>query len=267
MKKQAMKIIDIIETYEDQIILNTVLSLAKKEKINSICDYGCGDGRILRSIKKQVSEGKTLTGIDIWSNPESEKEKPLDEGINYIDGLSDGFDDFVEKKLFDLVLSTFTLHHFRLPVKEISRMCSLLKPGGYLVMIDMFRDYTDMNKVADNVFFYTSQMMMMAIKGKFHRAPYTLPETSDLLSNQNLEIISQDIVKIGLTSTEVEQFENEIVEMRSSRLKQIREEDEEKGAHSAILDSYEHISYMTESLFDKYGTSPDDLLVTIAQKY
>ena len=48
-----MKILDILEEKEDQAIIKYLISMVDKQNINSICDYGCGNGRILKKNKKK----------------------------------------------------------------------------------------------------------------------------------------------------------------------------------------------------------------------
>ncbi len=55
-----------------------------------------------------------------------------------------------------------------MPIKELKRIERLVAPEGYLILIDMFRDFTDMEKIADNVHFFNSKMMMMALRGDYH---------------------------------------------------------------------------------------------------
>ena len=47
-----MEIFDILEEKEDQAIIKCLMSTVDKQNINSICDYGCCNGRILKKIKK-----------------------------------------------------------------------------------------------------------------------------------------------------------------------------------------------------------------------
>ena len=77
-----------------------------------------------------------------------------EEYINFIDNGIPEIEEFIENNHYGIVFSSFALHHFRLPVKELKRIERLVAPEGYLILIDIFRDYTDVEKIADNVFFF-----------------------------------------------------------------------------------------------------------------
>jgi len=153
-----MEILDILEQKEDRAIIKYLMSTVDKQNINSICDYGCGDGRILKKLKKKLPSGIKYTGIDFWSNEYSKNIMPENEkSINFINNESPEINEFIENNHYDLVFSSFALHHFRLPVKELKRIECLVAQEGYLILIDMFRDFTDVEKIADNVFFLTAR--------------------------------------------------------------------------------------------------------------
>lgn len=81
-----MEILDILEEKEDQAIIKYLISMVDKQNIHSICDYGCGDGRILKKIKKRLLSGINYTGIDFWLHEHCESIMPENEEyINFID--------------------------------------------------------------------------------------------------------------------------------------------------------------------------------------
>ncbi|MDY6790412.1 MAG: class I SAM-dependent methyltransferase [Thermodesulfobacteriota bacterium] len=262
-----MEILDILEEKEDRAIINCLMAAVDKPNIRSICDYGCGDGRVLKKIKKRLPSGIRYTGIDFWSNEYSNHTIPEDEeSINFIDNGSPEIDEFLENNHYDLVFSSFALHHFRLPVKELKRMERLVAPEGVLVLIDMFRDYTDIEKIADNVNFFNSKMMMMALRGDYHRIPYTREETCDLLLALDMEITDQKVVAVDITEKELAEFKRLAPEWYKKKAEKEYQDDVSKNRHPAFLDAFRKVQQFTMDLIDRYGTTPDSLLVTTAKK-
>lgn len=96
-------------------------------KVKSMIDLGCGDGRLIHSIKKEFPKIK-ITGIDI--------------SLRRIKGLKERFpkDNFYVgdvcntklKKKFDFVHSSQVLEHVSSDVKMVEEMEKLLKEEGIL---------------------------------------------------------------------------------------------------------------------------------------
>jgi 2-polyprenyl-3-methyl-5-hydroxy-6-metoxy-1,4-benzoquinol methylase len=98
-----------------------------------VLEIGCGAGRLTRAIS---GRGATVTGID--ASPEMirlARNRTRDSaGVEFVCG------DFsvlsMEPGTYDCVVSVATLHH--LPTEQaLSRMKSLLRPGGMLVIHDI----------------------------------------------------------------------------------------------------------------------------------
>ena len=262
-----MKILDILEEREDEAIINCLMSTVDQHNINSICDYGCGDGRILKKIKKKLPLKIRYTGIDFWSNEYSKHKKPEnEESINFIDNGSPEIDEFIEYNQFGLVFSSFALHHFRFPINELKRIERLVAPEGNLILIDMFRDFTDMEKIADNVHFFNSKMMMMALRGDYHRIPYTKEETCDLLLALDMKIIDQKVVEVEITEKELTEFRTSVPEWYKIKAEKEYQDDVSQSRHPALMDVFKSVQRFTADLINKYGTTPDNLLVTTAKK-
>ena len=75
--------------------------------VQTILDYGCGYEPVLKTLLTR--QGYTVSGYDPYFFPDTD--------------LSNAF---------DLVLSTETFEHFKEPGKEVSRLATLISPGGCL---------------------------------------------------------------------------------------------------------------------------------------
>jgi ubiquinone/menaquinone biosynthesis C-methylase UbiE len=261
-----MEIFEKLEEKEDQLILAFLATILDKNNIRSICDYGCGGGRIIKLLKDKYPNTIKFTGIDFWSSEFSNKEMPEnEEQINFIDNGSLNIGKFIEANCFDIVFSSYALHHFRLPIKELKRMESLISPNGFLILFDIYKDYTDEKTVADNVFFCHSQMMM-AMRGSYHRIPYTKDEISDLLLALDMKFTEQRILELKLTDKELEQYADAVpVWMKEVAEKKLKE-DELKNVHPDIINVFKYSRKFTAELMKRHGSKPDNLLVTAAKK-
>jgi trans-aconitate methyltransferase len=101
----------------------------------NVLDVGCGDGGLARRLSDRF--GVTVTGIDldhamitraqaITSNP----------SIQFVetDFMRSHFDD-----QFDFIVASASLHHMRFD-QALEKMASLLRPGGVLAVLGLFRE-------------------------------------------------------------------------------------------------------------------------------
>lgn len=100
----------------------------------NVLDVGCGEGMLARRIR---STGATVTGID--PDPASialAREQSPDGDITYLeaDFLTHPF----PAESFDGIVSIAALHHMD-TVEALTRMRTLLRPGGTLAVIGMAR--------------------------------------------------------------------------------------------------------------------------------
>ncbi|WP_433591055.1 class I SAM-dependent methyltransferase [Nocardia sp. CA-145437] len=100
----------------------------------NVLDVGCGEGMLARRIRRA---GATVTGID--PDPASialAREQSPDEDITYLEA------DFLTRPFppesFDGIVSVAALHHMD-TVEALTRMRTLLRPGGTLAVIGMAR--------------------------------------------------------------------------------------------------------------------------------
>ncbi|MFF0635848.1 class I SAM-dependent methyltransferase [Nocardia sp. NPDC004151] len=100
----------------------------------NVLDVGCGEGMLARRIRRA---GATVTGID--PDPASialAREQSPDDDITYLeaDFLTHSF----PPESFDGIVSVAALHHMD-TVEALTRMRTLLRPGGTLAVIGMAR--------------------------------------------------------------------------------------------------------------------------------
>jgi len=261
-----MDIFDILVEKEDQIIMDHLATLINPDHTLSICDYGCGDGRMLKKLCHGFPPGIRYTGIDNWSDETNKSSIPNNEkAILYVDNTQPDYDIFLENHQFNLVYSSYALHHFRYPVQELKRLEKLVAPGGHLVLVDMYRDYTDPEKLAENVILFNAQMTT-SFRGGYHRVPFTGKEISDLLLALDMETIEQKVSRLGVTQDELQEYQKAVPLWYTGKLKNEYTDDQEENRHPAFMDLFESAGKLTGSIIDSYGANPDHLLITTLKK-
>ncbi len=106
---------------------------------------------------------------------------------------------------------------------------------------------------------------MSSIRGDYHRIPYTKEETSDLLLALDVEILDQKEMILELNEKELIEFQTSIPELYKETAEK-EFQDESKDRHSTFLDVFNSCQQLTGDLINRYGTTPDNLLVTTTKK-
>ena len=126
---------------------------------DKVLDIGCGTGEFT---KKAASKAKQVVGIDIAPQMiiEAQKRHPA-ENIEYL--LQD-FDSMDEKVQYDCIVSIATFHHLELDtaLPKINRM---LKPGGALVVLDLYDRCGIVDLLLDAAAVPTSFLMKRIMNG------------------------------------------------------------------------------------------------------
>ena len=106
-------------------------------------EMGAGPGFLAIMLAEQLP-GIDITAVDLSPDmkavaEEFIQEKKLENRINYI--LGDAGDERLPEKLgmFDLVYTTFSMHHWKEPEKSIRNLWKAVRPGGALCILDFHR--------------------------------------------------------------------------------------------------------------------------------
>ena len=120
------------------------IDLAKLPSGARVLDIGCGEGETVVLLSEQF--GFDATGVDA-SNTMVAKGRGQYEGID-LRCMEAEFLDF-ESKTFDAILMECSLSVFRLQEDAVFEAYCLLKPGGKLIITDLFRKNPDPAKVSE----------------------------------------------------------------------------------------------------------------------
>jgi 2-polyprenyl-3-methyl-5-hydroxy-6-metoxy-1,4-benzoquinol methylase len=186
----------------DVFLDRTILGLIKRTDARSVCDYGCGSGSQLKRLDQKTAQRLRLTGIDFFSFW-AKAERPADSAsIRFVDRGSSEYRRLCARgRAFDLIVSTFALHHFKRPVEELAVLKKLLEPHGNLFLADLaFANDSD-SQVAENLFSFLSEEFQ-AFRGKYHRHHYTPDEAKSLVTSAGFKVQRVHAVTVDFPAAE-----------------------------------------------------------------
>ena len=102
--------------------------------VRSICDLGCGNGHIAGRL---ASLGYEVTGVDASPSGIRIAQHAYPQ-VKFVEALIDG--DLVLHD-FDLVISSDVIEHLYRPSDLLEAACSLLKPGGHILIGTPYHGY------------------------------------------------------------------------------------------------------------------------------
>lgn len=207
-------------------ITKKVIELCKLHDIKSICDYGCGDGKLLSSLREHL-ENVRLIGVDCFDELEKlGQEKPTFDGIDFFDRDSAEFSKWIEGNQVDLVISLHALHHYEHPIQELKNIKKLLSLSGLLYAVD-FNFNVDDDFVKNSMNSLISESVA-ALARRYHRHPFTEKQAEDLLSAVFDNITSEDIFTIHDSKEDSFKYQKQNQERCIKFLDFIREKMENK---------------------------------------
>jgi arsenite methyltransferase len=133
-RREATRLLDTVPWRGDEVVL----------------DVGCGHGLLLVEAAKRLTTGRAI-GVDVWIQKDQWRNGPeaalhnatlagvADRvGVRQADARDLPFDD----QSFDVVVSSLVVHNIRnrqQRQRAIQEMARVLKPGGRLAMLDIFK--------------------------------------------------------------------------------------------------------------------------------
>lgn len=102
-------------------------------------DVGCGGGDVTLELARVVGSAGSVTGIDIDSTKLAlAQQEAADEGITNVEFRVLGVDQLGDETQYDLVYARFLLTHLRDPAAALHRMMKATKPGGVVIVEDLY---------------------------------------------------------------------------------------------------------------------------------
>jgi ubiquinone/menaquinone biosynthesis C-methylase UbiE len=153
---------------------NLMIQSRKWRGDEQVLDVGCGNGIMTMAVAHQLKTGK-VTGIDIWDSTAGRQTAE----IFWRNAQAEGVRDRVEVRetdarhmpfadaTFDVVVSSLALHHMggvEESVKTIQEMARVLKPGGTILLYDLFPFSNSATKIFQQRGFKVEHLKGLAIR-------------------------------------------------------------------------------------------------------
>lgn len=177
-----------------QLFLEKITPFISSE-IRTLCDYGCGNGNMLKLISERFPQIQ-CTGIDYFEKYKIEKLNTP--SLQWID--KDNADALTQKS-YDMIISTFALHHFQYPLAELKQIFQMLKDQGIMIFFDFSLALDSKAKIAKSLSSLIGEIEA-SLKNSYHRHHYTLEEAMDLFQIIPVEILLSTSIQNDLTDEE-----------------------------------------------------------------
>jgi len=192
------------------------------KKVNKVLDVGTGNGKFL-DILKSIFPDAEITGID-----------PNEESVNE---AAVKFPDFQFKKMgaenidfpdnyFDMATIAMALHHLPDIKKSLSEMQRVVKPGGWLIISELFSDNLNPAQEVQKLSHHFGSQIDR-IHGVSHNETFTKNEIIKLVENSGIKIKFQFEYTKEANSISADEIELRVENMKS-KLKSIKEHSEYK---------------------------------------
>lgn len=98
----------------------------------SVADIGCGAGKIIQRIDKNVS-GCRLTGLDISHDMISVAEQKQFTGDNRVNFINNDFMKYQFNDRYDIIIFSYVLHHMDNPIEALIKARNMLTNNGKII--------------------------------------------------------------------------------------------------------------------------------------
>ncbi len=167
-----------------------VEAVARELRSGRILDVGTGPGYVPIEIAKK-NEGVFVDGIDLTKKfieiaGRNAGEAGLSERLHFEVGDATGMR--FEDDSYDMVISTFAMHHWRHPAGVIDEMCRVLKPGDEAWILDPnkecskkeFQDFLQEIIRLSSAGFFGRLWLRYGIRYEIRWCCYSRPEIEDM---------------------------------------------------------------------------------------
>ncbi len=117
-----------------------VIELAHPEQNVKFLDIGCGTGHAVGLAAKSVNYSGNFYGVDISGNMIRKARKNFEgfENLHFIKANSEAIP--LPDNFFEIIICTYSFHHYLHPEKAMSEIARLLIPGGKIYILDPIAD-------------------------------------------------------------------------------------------------------------------------------
>jgi len=160
-----------------------------KMDAGDILDVACGTGGSANRLLDLIKDYNSLTGIDI--NPDYKQKFLKNIEHNNIFFTASGIGGFIDSgKKFDTVQFSYSLHHIEGIEDVLNRVCNLLKPGGVVLLFEMYSD--DLNETQNmQKRIHHFAAFLDSAAGAYHRQTYSKIEIRRLAAKCRFRTVKE----------------------------------------------------------------------------
>lgn len=178
--------------YDIRVRAETVAQFLKQRDFTGVLDVGCGDGSV--SLPLLTAE-RHLTLLDVSSNmlavAQSRVPEKLHDNVDLINS------DFLEARFrpqsYDVVICIGVLAHVFAPADVLSKVASILKPGGFLIL-----QCTDSSHFLRRFVHLYHRGLRFIRPALYMAAPLTSKGVLEMIEKQRFEVRSRFCYSSGL---------------------------------------------------------------------
>ena len=238
-----------------QQITQICTQLITENNVKTVLDYGCGKGHLLELIQKENPD-IMLYGTDYFKkNGIQPVNNP---SIQFID--REDIDNSFSNHSFDLIVSTFALHHFQYPVSELQKIYAFLTNNGHFIMFDHQIVLDSHAKIVKTVSSLIGEIEG-CLKKSYHRHHYTIEEAKDLFKAIPVNIEAVVELKDQISTEEMLEDQQEKLE-RNRKIQQMVSQNSSDFMKSIWLPLYQ----LEEKLIESYQIDFTDVFYILAKK-
>lgn len=153
-------------------------------KCQTILDVATGQGNLIGYLKELFPDSDEIVGID--NSPKAIKAaKEKFHGNGYRFEQMDASEMRFDNNYFDAVAVSNSLHHFAEPKAILNETYRVLKPGGLLMVFEMFRDNQNRSQQI-HVLLHHWWAAVDSATGIVHNETYSRNEILDMVANLGL---------------------------------------------------------------------------------
>lgn len=165
-----------------QFVESRITDIIRREKPDSILDFGCGDGFFLQILASKFKQ--SLWGADYCGLSNGEIIEFLNVKIFNLShplGLQ-----YFNSSTFDMAYSLFTMHHFEFPHSTLRKLREAMGAGKFVIFSDFLYALDDHAWSASLISNFSE--ILSSLDGEFHRHYYSVEELYDIFNETGFKI-------------------------------------------------------------------------------